>query len=164
MWGYVRGGMGMVSFYLLRRRPRSRSDRRRRRAGRRIIPGEGVLLKAASASPRRTVISNADPRQTLSCSARGRPRVARAGRAGSHRRLHRQAQRPSYASCPTSPPVPATNSPITTARSTRRSPRTNGRPAIAAARRGEIAARISGASSTSRASTTLPSSRRASTP
>jgi phytoene dehydrogenase-like protein len=65
MWGYVRGGMGMVSFFFCDAA---------REAGAvvacgvpvaEIVPGEGVVLEGGERIRARTVISNADPRQTL---------------------------------------------------------------------------------------------------
>jgi phytoene dehydrogenase-like protein len=65
MWGYVRGGMGMVSFILC--------DIARDLGAvvvtsvpvARIIPGEGVELEGGERIMARHVISNADPRATL---------------------------------------------------------------------------------------------------
>jgi phytoene dehydrogenase-like protein len=66
MWGYVRGGMGMVSFYFCDAA---------REAGAviasgvpvvQIIPGEGVMLEAGERIAAPIVVSNADPRRTLS--------------------------------------------------------------------------------------------------
>jgi phytoene dehydrogenase-like protein len=65
MWGYVRGGMGMVSFYLC--------DAAREAGGvvatgvpvARIIPGVGVQLAAGEKITAPVVISNADPRRAL---------------------------------------------------------------------------------------------------
>src|SRR4029079_12875860 len=65
MWGYVKGGMGMVSFYFCDAA---------REAGAivvsgvpvsQIIPGEGVLLDSGNRISAPVVISNADPRRTL---------------------------------------------------------------------------------------------------
>jgi phytoene dehydrogenase-like protein len=65
MWGYVRGGMGMVSFYCCDAA---------REAGATVIsgvpvaeirPGEGVRLEGGELISARTIVSNADPRQTL---------------------------------------------------------------------------------------------------
>jgi phytoene dehydrogenase-like protein len=65
MWGYVKGGMGMVSFYFCDAA---------REAGAvvacgvpvaRIEPGQGVVLEGGELLFAPTVISNADPRQTL---------------------------------------------------------------------------------------------------
>ncbi|MGA3345009.1 MAG: NAD(P)/FAD-dependent oxidoreductase [Terracidiphilus sp.] len=65
MWGYVRGGMGMVSFYFC--------DAAREAGAMvvsgvpvtEILPGEGVLLESGERIAARIVVSNADPRQTL---------------------------------------------------------------------------------------------------
>jgi phytoene dehydrogenase-like protein len=65
MWGYVRGGMGMVSFYFCDAA---------REAGAvvvtgvpvaAIVPGECVLLEGGERIAARTIVSNADPLQTL---------------------------------------------------------------------------------------------------
>jgi len=65
MWGYVRGGMGMVSFYFC--------DAAREAGAMvisgvpvaRILPGEGIELESGERINARVVISNADPRRTL---------------------------------------------------------------------------------------------------
>jgi len=65
MWGYVRGGMGMVSFYI--------SDAAREAGAvvaagvpvAQILPGEGVLLEGGDRISAPIVVSNADPRVTL---------------------------------------------------------------------------------------------------
>ena len=65
MWGYVKGGMGMVSFLL--------GDIARDLGAvivsgvsvARILPGEGVELEGGERIRARSVISNADPRATL---------------------------------------------------------------------------------------------------
>ncbi len=65
MWGYVRGGMGMVSFILC--------DIARDLGAvvatgvpvARILPGQGVELEGGERIEARNVISNADPRTTL---------------------------------------------------------------------------------------------------
>lgn len=65
MWGYVNGGMGMVSFYFCDAA---------REAGAvvvsgvpvaQIVPGQGVVLEGGERIAARVVISNADPRRTL---------------------------------------------------------------------------------------------------
>jgi len=65
MWGYVRGGMGMVSFYFCDAA---------REAGAvvatgvpvwQIVPGEGVVLECGLRIAARAVVSNADPQHTL---------------------------------------------------------------------------------------------------
>ncbi len=65
MWGYVKGGMGMVSFYLC---DAAREAGAVVAAGvpvAAIVPGEGVLLEGGERISAPLVISNADPRQTL---------------------------------------------------------------------------------------------------
>lgn len=65
MWGYVRGGMGMVSFYLC---DAAREVGAVVAAGvpvARILPGEGVLLEGGERIVAPIVISNADPVVTL---------------------------------------------------------------------------------------------------
>src|SRR5277367_5175183 len=65
MWGYVKGGMGMVSFYLC---DAAREAGAVIAAGvpvAQIIPGEGVILEPGERIHAPIVISNADPRQTL---------------------------------------------------------------------------------------------------
>jgi phytoene dehydrogenase-like protein len=64
-WGYVKGGMGMVSFYFCDAA---------REAGAvvacgvpvaQIVPGEGVILEGGEVISAPIIVSNADPRQTL---------------------------------------------------------------------------------------------------
>ncbi len=65
MWGYVKGGMGMVSFYLC---DAAREAGAVVAAGvpvARILPGEGVLLEGGERILAPVVVSNADPRVTL---------------------------------------------------------------------------------------------------
>jgi len=65
MWGYVQGGMGMVSFYLC---DAAREAGAVVAAGvpvAQILPGEGVLLDSGEKISAPVVISNADPRRTL---------------------------------------------------------------------------------------------------
>jgi phytoene dehydrogenase-like protein len=65
MWGYVHGGMGMVSFYLC---DAAREAGATIAAGipvAQILPGEGVLLEGGEKISAPIVISNADPRRTL---------------------------------------------------------------------------------------------------
>jgi phytoene dehydrogenase-like protein len=64
MWGYVQGGMGMVSFYLC---DAAREAGATIAAGVpvvQILPGEGVLLEGGERIVAPLVISNADPRRT----------------------------------------------------------------------------------------------------
>jgi phytoene dehydrogenase-like protein len=65
MWGYVQGGMGMVSFYFC---DAAREAGAVVGAGvevTQILPGEGVLLEGGERIAAPIVISNADPRVTL---------------------------------------------------------------------------------------------------
>ena len=65
MWGYVKGGMGMVSFYFC---DAAREAGAVVAAGvpvARIAPGEGVMLEGGERIAAPIVVSNADPRQTL---------------------------------------------------------------------------------------------------
>jgi phytoene dehydrogenase-like protein len=65
MWGYVRGGMGMVSFYFC---DAAREAGATVAAGvpvAAVLPGEGVLLEGGEKIAARVVVSNADPRVTL---------------------------------------------------------------------------------------------------
>jgi phytoene dehydrogenase-like protein len=65
MWGYVKGGMGMVSFYLC---DAAREAGAVVAAGvpvAQILPGEGVLLASGEKISAPIVVSNADPRVTL---------------------------------------------------------------------------------------------------
>ena len=65
MWGYVKGGMGMVSFYFCDAAREAGAVVATTVPVARILPGEGVLLEGGEYIPARVVISNADPRQTL---------------------------------------------------------------------------------------------------
>jgi phytoene dehydrogenase-like protein len=65
MWGYVKGGMGMVSFYFC---DAAREAGALVAAGvnvSRILPGEGVLLEGGERITAPIIISNADPIRTL---------------------------------------------------------------------------------------------------
>jgi phytoene dehydrogenase-like protein len=65
MWGYVKGGMGLVSFILC---DIAREAGAVVAAGvpvSRIMPGEGVQLESGERLRARVVVSNADPRTTL---------------------------------------------------------------------------------------------------
>ncbi len=65
MWGYVRGGMGMVSFYFCDAAREAGAIVASSVPVAHIVPGEGVILEGGERISARTVISNADPRQTL---------------------------------------------------------------------------------------------------
>ncbi len=65
MWGYVRGGMGMVSFYIC---DAARDAGAVVAAGvpvAQIVPGEGVVLESGEQIRAARVVSNTDPRVTL---------------------------------------------------------------------------------------------------
>jgi phytoene dehydrogenase-like protein len=64
MWGYVRGGMGMVSFYLCDAAREAGAVVATGVAVERIIPGEGVELAGGEKVHARVVVSNADPEVT----------------------------------------------------------------------------------------------------
>jgi phytoene dehydrogenase-like protein len=65
MWGYVRGGMGMVSFYFCDAAREAGATVVSGMPVARILPGEGVELEGGERIRARTVVSNADPRQTM---------------------------------------------------------------------------------------------------
>jgi phytoene dehydrogenase-like protein len=65
MWGYVHGGMGMVSFYFCDAAREAGATVVSGVPVAQILPGEGVLLESGERIVARTIISNADPRQTL---------------------------------------------------------------------------------------------------
>jgi phytoene dehydrogenase-like protein len=65
MWGYVRGGMGMVSFYFCDAAREAGATVVSGVPVARILAGEGIELEGGERIHARTVISNADPRQTL---------------------------------------------------------------------------------------------------
>ncbi len=65
MWGYVKGGMGMVSFYLC---DAAREAGAVVAAGvpvSAILPGEGVMIEGGERIHAPVVVSNADPKRTL---------------------------------------------------------------------------------------------------
>jgi phytoene dehydrogenase-like protein len=65
MWGYVRGGMGMVSFYFCDAAREAGATVVSGVPVAEILPGEGVLLEGGERIAAHTIVSNADPRQTL---------------------------------------------------------------------------------------------------
>jgi phytoene dehydrogenase-like protein len=65
MWGYVKGGMGMVSFYLCDAAREAGATVVSGVPVAQIIPGEGVLLESGERIGSTVVVSNADPRRTL---------------------------------------------------------------------------------------------------
>ncbi len=64
-WGYVKGGMGMVSFFLADAAQEAGATIASGVAVEQIVRGEGVLLESGERIRAATVISNADPRVTL---------------------------------------------------------------------------------------------------
>ena len=65
MWGYVKGGMGMVSFYFCDAAREAGAVIAAGVSVARILPGEGVLLESGERMHAPIVISNADPVRTL---------------------------------------------------------------------------------------------------
>ena len=65
MWGYVKGGMGMVSFYFCDAAREAGATVATSVHVAQILPGEGVILETGGLISAPVVISNADPRQTL---------------------------------------------------------------------------------------------------
>jgi phytoene dehydrogenase-like protein len=65
MWGYVKGGMGMVSFYFCDAAREAGAVIATGINVARILPGEGVLLEGGERITARTVVSNADPIRTM---------------------------------------------------------------------------------------------------
>lgn len=64
-WGYVQGGMGMISFILCDIAREAGAAVAAGVAVRRIVPGEGVELESGERIHAPRVVSNADPRVTL---------------------------------------------------------------------------------------------------
>lgn len=64
-WGYLAGGVGMVSFYLCDIARKAGAVVAAGVPVARIIPGEGVALEGGEQIPAPVVVSNADPRTTL---------------------------------------------------------------------------------------------------
>ncbi len=65
MWGYVKGGMGMISFYLCDAAREAGAVVASGVPIAQIVPAEGVILEDGELIAAPVVISNADPRQTL---------------------------------------------------------------------------------------------------
>ena len=65
MWGYVKGGMGMVSFFFCDAAREAGAVVATGVNVARILPEEGVLLESGERIPAPIVISNADPVRTL---------------------------------------------------------------------------------------------------
>jgi phytoene dehydrogenase-like protein len=64
-WGYVKGGMGMVSFFLADAAEETGATIVSGLPIAQILPGEGVVLEGGETLEAPVVISNADPRVTL---------------------------------------------------------------------------------------------------
>jgi phytoene dehydrogenase-like protein len=64
-WGYVKGGMGMVSFYLADAAQQAGAIVASGVPVAEIIPGQGILLEGGDKINAPVVVSNADPRTTL---------------------------------------------------------------------------------------------------
>jgi phytoene dehydrogenase-like protein len=65
MWGYVRGGMGMVSFYFCDAARDAGATVVSGVPVAQMLPGEGVVLESGERIAARVVVSNADPKRTL---------------------------------------------------------------------------------------------------
>ena len=65
MWGYVHGGMGMVSFYFCDAAREAGATVISGVPVAQILPGEAVLLASGERISARTIVSNTDPVQTL---------------------------------------------------------------------------------------------------
>ena len=65
MWGYVEGGMGMVSFYFCDAAREAGATIAAGVSVERIVPGEGVVLEGGERVAAKNIVSNADPRRTL---------------------------------------------------------------------------------------------------
>jgi phytoene dehydrogenase-like protein len=65
MWGYVKGGMGMVSFYFCDAAREAGATVVSGVPVAEILPGEGVVLEGGERISAKVVVSNADPRRTL---------------------------------------------------------------------------------------------------
>ncbi len=64
-WGYVKGGMGMVSFYLADAAREAGAEIALNTPVAQIVPGQGVVLESGDRVDAPVVVSNADPRVTL---------------------------------------------------------------------------------------------------
>ncbi|MGA8727342.1 MAG: NAD(P)/FAD-dependent oxidoreductase [Terracidiphilus sp.] len=65
MWGYVRGGMGMVSFFFCDAAREAGATVISGVPVAQIVPGEGVLLESGERITAPIIVSNADPIQTI---------------------------------------------------------------------------------------------------
>ena len=114
MWGYVVGGMGMVSFLSVRRGPRRRRRGRHRHPGRadRARPRGSSWKGATGSTPRSWCPTPTPKRVTLrSDRKRRRPRVEAIRSNRCRSRAARSSSTWPCASFPTSPPGPGTRQP-----------------------------------------------------
>ena len=154
MWGYVKGGMGMVSFYVCDAAREAGAVVATGVPVAQIIPGVGVQLAAGEKITAPVVISNADPRRALAMLDNAADPVWKTLRSNPSRSKAAPSSSTSCcASCPTSPRGRAPSSLTTMARSTPRSPSPNGRT-VSLQLGGANFPISSGASSTSRVCTT----------
>jgi phytoene dehydrogenase-like protein len=65
MWGYVRGGMGMISFFFCDAAREAGAEVAAGVAVAEILPGEGVILESGERISAPVIVSNADPVVTL---------------------------------------------------------------------------------------------------
>ena len=129
MWGYVKGGMGMVSFILCdiaRDLGAAVADRHARWPG--SSPAKGSSSREASGSRRRhRDLQRRPARHAQAARRRRRPRLEGAGRGRSPRSAARSSSTSSLKELPSFKARPGhARCPTIGARSTRRSPRTSG--------------------------------------
>ncbi len=121
MWGYVEGGMGMVSFILCDIAREAGAVVLTGTPVARIIPGVGVELEGGERIESPCVVSNADPRTTLRLLGdAAEDSLASPGRGGPADRVHRQAERRPERAARASRRGRGRGCPTTWARSTRR--------------------------------------------
>ena len=85
IWGYVRGGMGMISFAIADAAQEAGATLATGVPVAQILPDEGVVLEDGTTIHATTVVCNADPKVALRLlgDARARPSSAPASRTGS---------------------------------------------------------------------------------
>ena len=95
VWGYVEGGMGRVSFALAQAAIEAGAVLAAGVPVAEICPGEGVRVESGELLRSRVVVSNADPKRTLSLlgGGRGAGRVSRADRGLAGALAGREAER-----------------------------------------------------------------------
>ena len=120
-WGYVRGGMGMVSFILCDIARDLGAVVTTGTPVARILPGEGVELEGGERIHAPVIVSNADPRTALRLLGNSADPSWRAQvEVGAHRGVQHESERGPDRSCRTSRPAPVRTNCTITARSTRR--------------------------------------------